>query len=220
MADGVHQFTAKATDAAGNSGNLSSAYLLTVDTTAPIAPVLAAFTPDTGVTGDGITNTNHVTVTGTAEANSTVQVYDGSALLGTTSVDANGQWSFATATLADGDHAFSSVAIDAAGNSSASATALNVTVDTTAPDAPIISGTTPVGPAAGASLTAAANGFANTDHVKLTGTAAAGSTLQIFDNGDVARHGLCNVVWCVELQHCDPCGWGALFHGTSDRWRR
>ena len=46
-------------------------------------PAIAAFSTDTGTVGDGITNDNTLTLTGTAEANSTVKVYDGATLLGT-----------------------------------------------------------------------------------------------------------------------------------------
>ncbi len=48
-----------------------------VDTSAPVAPKITAFTPDTGTVGDGITSANRVTLTGTAEAGSTVKVFDG-----------------------------------------------------------------------------------------------------------------------------------------------
>ena len=61
---------------------------VTIDTTAPVAPTIASFSTDSGVVGDGITNDNTLTLTGTAEANSTVKVYDGATLLGT--VAANG----------------------------------------------------------------------------------------------------------------------------------
>ena len=56
---------------------------MTVDTTAPAAPAIASFSTDSGTVGDGITNDNTLTLTGTAEASSTVKVYDGATLLGT-----------------------------------------------------------------------------------------------------------------------------------------
>ena len=46
------------------------------------APTILSFSTDSGVTGDGITNDNTLTLTGTAQANSTVKVYDGTTLLG------------------------------------------------------------------------------------------------------------------------------------------
>ena len=62
---------------------------VTVDTVAPVAPTIASFSTDSGTVGDGITNDNTLTLTGTAEANSTVKVYDGATLLGTAT--ANGR---------------------------------------------------------------------------------------------------------------------------------
>ena len=40
------------------------------------------FSTDSGVVGDGITNDSTLTLEGTATANSTVRVYDGTTLLG------------------------------------------------------------------------------------------------------------------------------------------
>ena len=42
---------------------------VTIDTTAPVAPTIASFSTDSGTVGDGITNDNTLTLTGTAEAN-------------------------------------------------------------------------------------------------------------------------------------------------------
>ena len=49
---------------------------------APSAPTIASFSTDTGTAGDRITNDNTLTLTGSAQANSTVKVYDGATLLG------------------------------------------------------------------------------------------------------------------------------------------
>ena len=70
----------------------------------PGAPTITSFSPDTGVVGDGITDPAILTLTGTAVANSTVNVYDGTTLLGTTTANASGAWSFATIPLPDGVH--------------------------------------------------------------------------------------------------------------------
>ena len=68
----------------------STALAVTIDTTAPVAPTIASFSTDSGVVGDGITNDNTLTLTGTAEANSTVKVYDGATLLGTVAANGSG----------------------------------------------------------------------------------------------------------------------------------
>ena len=69
--------------------------------------------------GDGITNDNTLTLTGTAEANATVKVYDGATLLGSATANGTGAWSFTTAALANGAHSLSATATDLAGNTSA-----------------------------------------------------------------------------------------------------
>ena len=92
---------------------------MTIDTTAPVAPTIASFSPDSGVVGDHITNANTLTLTGTAEANSTVKVYDGATLLGSATANGSGAWSYTTAALANGAHSLTATATDAAGNVSA-----------------------------------------------------------------------------------------------------
>ena len=174
LADGSHAFTTKAMDAAGNVSDASAALNVTVDTVAPGAPTVASFSPDSGKTGDGITNANHITLTGTAVAGSTVEVFDGATQIGTATANASGAWTFATGTLADGSHAFTSKAMDAAGNVSAASAALNVTVDTVAPAAPTVASFSPDSGKAG-------DGITNANHITLAGTAVAGSTVEVFD---------------------------------------
>ena len=48
--------------------------------TPPAAPTIASFSNDSGVVGDRITNDNTLALTGAATANSSVRVFDGSAL--------------------------------------------------------------------------------------------------------------------------------------------
>ena len=124
LANGTHSLTATATDAAGNTGAASAALSVTVDAAAPGAPAIASFSTDSGTVGDGITNDNTLTLTGTAEANSTVKVYDGATLLGQTTADGSGAWSYTTAVLANGTHSLTATATDAAGNTSAASAAL------------------------------------------------------------------------------------------------
>ncbi len=158
----------------------SAAKAVTVDTTAPTAPAITAFSSDSGVAGDGLTNDNTLVLSGTAEAGSTVQVYDGATLLGTATANGSGAWSFATATLADGAHSFTAKATDAAGNVGATSAAKAVTVDTAAPTAPTITAFSPDSGVVG-------DGITNNNTLLLTGTAEAGSTVQVYDGADVAR---------------------------------
>ena len=118
--------------------------------------------------GDGITNVNHVTLTGTAVAGSTVEVFDGATQIGTATANSSGAWTYATATLADGSHAFTAKDVDTAGNVSTASAALNVTVDTAAPAIPSLVSFSPDSNVAGDGITTDVN------HVTLTGTAVAG----------------------------------------------
>ena len=96
-------------------------------------PDIASFSPDSGAVGDGITNTGLLTLTGTAEANSTVKFYDGATLLGTATANGSGAWSYNTAALSDGTHSLTATATDAAGNTGGASSALVVTVISSAP---------------------------------------------------------------------------------------
>ncbi|MDO6670765.1 Ig-like domain-containing protein, partial [Cobetia amphilecti] len=143
------ELTATATDAAGNVSEASTAVTVPqdADTTAPNTPSIAAATDDveaiTGALEDGdSTNDTTPTLGGTAEVGSTVTVTLNGDLIGTTTADSNGAWSFTPNTeLGDGEHVFSVTATDAAGNESAPSGEFTLTVDTTAPDAPVLSET-------------------------------------------------------------------------------
>ncbi len=183
LATGNHNFTAQATDAAGNTGAASAALAVSVSPSTPApptAPVIATFSNDSGVAGDGITNDNTLTLTGTAAANSTVKVFDGTNQIGTATANASGSWSYITAVLNDAKHTLTAKATDASGQTSAASSALAVTVDTSAPIAPTIA------PAASAGLLAAkaiAAAPVSTNIVNLTGVAEVNSTVDVFDGG-------------------------------------
>ena len=141
LADGTHSITAKATDVAGNVSAASAALSVTIDTIAPAAPsapdLVAA--SDSGVSNtDNITNVTRPTFTGTAEAGSTVTLYDGATAIGTGVATATGHWTITASTLANGTHSITAKATDVAGNVSAASAALSVTIDTTAPAAPTV----------------------------------------------------------------------------------
>ena len=180
LAEGPHNLTAQATDAAGNLSAQSAALVVTIDTTplaAQTAPDLATAS-DSGASGsDNITSLAAPTVTGNAPAGATVHLYDGDTLVGATVAPASGAWSIVSATLADGAHQLTARSVDAAGNLSAPSAALAVTIDTAAPATP------------GAPLLDALSdsGRSNTDGVTndttptITGTAEAGATVKLFD---------------------------------------
>ncbi|MBR1170972.1 Ig-like domain-containing protein, partial [Bradyrhizobium liaoningense] len=165
LADGSHSFTAIATDGTGNVSTASVPVTVTIDAKAPNAPSIASFSPDSNIVGDGITNANQLTLSGTAEAGGKVLIFDGETQVGAVTVDANGNWSFASGILADGTHDFKGKAVDAAGNVSTVSNVLNLMVDTAAPDAPI-----PV-----------SDILASDNKVVVSGTAEAGSTIKLYE---------------------------------------
>ena len=173
LPNGTHSLTATATDVAGNTGAASTALSVTIDTTAPSTPTIASFSPDTGTVGDGSTTANVLTLTGTAEANATVKVFDGATLLGSAVANSSGAWTYTTATLANATHSFTATATDVAGNTGAASAALAVTV--TAPlGAPTITSFSPDTGVVG-------DGITDPAILTLTGTAVANSTVNVYD---------------------------------------
>ena len=134
----------------------------------PAAPTIASWSPDSGVVGDGITNVNTPTLKGSAAASSTVTVYDGSTKLGVVTASSTGAWSFTTAKLSDGTHVLTTTDTTSAGVSAASS-ALNITVDTHVPAAPVESTCSIV----------------NSNHVLVSGTAEANSAIAVRDGTTV-----------------------------------
>ncbi|NOV24665.1 BapA prefix-like domain-containing protein [Cupriavidus necator] len=169
LPDGAVSLSVTATDAAGNTSAPTTAFTLTLDATPPATPAITSVTDDDPVPGPlnsgDSTNDATPTLTGTADAGSTISLFNGTTLIGTTTADATtGAWSFTPTTpLTDGPHALTATATDASGNVSAPTAAFNLTVDTAPPADPsinIASGTT------------------------IAGTAEAGSTVDIDLDGD------------------------------------
>src|SRR6185295_19563740 len=124
LGEGVHTLTARATAAAGNQGPSSAAFRVTIDTSAPGAPSITAIAGDSGTAGDHVTNDQTLTVSGTAEAGDTVEVFQDGVSIGTTVAGGGGDWGkLDSNTLADGTHQFTARATDTAGNLGAVSTA-------------------------------------------------------------------------------------------------
>jgi hypothetical protein len=181
LAAGARSITARATDAAGNVGAASAALAITVDATAPAAPtgLDLIITDDTGDSStDNLTNKQSVTITGTADVGSTVELFDGTTSLGTTTADASGAFSLDVTPPAAGVRSITAKATDAAGNVGAASDALAVTVDTTAPATPT-----------GLDLSATDDtGSSNSDNVTsqksaltISGQAEANASVELFD---------------------------------------
>ncbi len=153
------------------------------DVTAPAAPAAPTLAPasDSGTVGDFRTNVTTPTFTGTAEKNSTVNLYDsatGSTVKGTAIADGTtGAYSITSSAITgDGGHSFTVKATDGNGNVSSASAASGITLDTTAP----VAGTLAL---SGASDT----GYSNSDGITsnttptVTGTVEANATVALFD---------------------------------------
>jgi hypothetical protein len=123
LANGANTFTGLAVDAAGDVSRLSAALGVNISAAASAKLVAEPITANYA-----IINTNQVLVTGTAEANSTVNVFDGATLLGTTSASASGAWSYTTPSFANGNYTFTATATDTAGNTSAASNSIDPVV--------------------------------------------------------------------------------------------
>ncbi|QNX12980.1 BapA prefix-like domain-containing protein [Acinetobacter seifertii] len=155
LTDGPHTITVTATDPAGNVGTGSA--VLTVDTTAPVVAL-----------NDVLTNDSTPALTGTVNdpTAKVVVTVDGVNYPATNNGD--GTWTLADntlPTLTDGPHTITVTATDPAGN--VGTTNAVVTVDTTAPNAPVIDPINASNP--------------------VTGTAEPGSTVKVtFPDGSTA----------------------------------
>ena len=142
VASGQHTIYARATDKVGNQAmtstpvnvaSTSSGGGTTVpsDTTAPAAPVISS--PASGT----ITNDSTPTFTGTAEASSTVTLYDGTSTtpIASATATSTGTWSATPGTaMSDGAHSITGKSTDKAGNVSPASTAVSITIISTSPD--------------------------------------------------------------------------------------
>jgi hypothetical protein len=180
LAEGPHAFTATATDNAGNtSAAVSAGAADMVDVTAPTKPG----TPVDAAVVNGYVNAAHDTaaqmLTGTAEAGSTVTIYDNNVQLDSV-VATNGSWTYQIGALTNGSsHSYTVTATDAAGNISTASDALMYKVDTSAPSAPTALADKGI-----------VNGYVNASnddetHDVLTGTAEKGSVVTVYDNGSL-----------------------------------
>src|SRR5262249_2592936 len=126
-------------DTAGNTNGASTSTdnTVTFDGTAPAQPS----TPDLNGSDDtGVSNVDNVTNQttnlrfmgggGSAEGNSTVEVFDGSTSLGTTTAGNGGAWNLTVAgPFTEGVHLITATARDGAGNVSPTSSALTVRID-------------------------------------------------------------------------------------------
>ncbi len=175
LASGVHSLASRATDAAGNVSAVSN-QTLTIDTLPPQVPSIDLDTASDGIVAhDGLTNSAAPVLQGTTDAGAVVVLQEGTTQLGSAVANTAGLWSF-TSSLSHGTHQLTATAVDGEGNSSA-ATGFSLTVDTVAPDAPGIGLDPDDDPGI------RGDGITSSTYPVLSGTAEAGSTVFLYENG-------------------------------------
>jgi hypothetical protein len=205
LSNGSHTFTTSAIDAAGNLSETSPGFTLIVDTLKPTAPVIALAIDDvdpvTGRSPAAATNDQQPVLTGTSEPNARVQIFK-ETLIGEGIANANGSWSIELTTqLSDDVYSFTAVAIDAAGKQR-SVRAIHLTIDTQLPAAPVLVSVTDD---VGEPVDLTSGQLTNDARPTLSGTAEAGSTVNIYD-GDAAGQRYCRGEQRLELYPNDAAG--------------
>jgi|AGFS01.1.fsa_nt_gi hypothetical protein len=186
MADGEHDIELIASDTAGNRSEPSAPFDFVVDTIAPDPATNQTLMDDVGdvtgpiISGD-VTDDSQPEFSGKAEPGATVIISDNGTEIGTATVDENGNWSFTPETpLADGEHSFSTIVEDAAGNQSQPSESIDFIVDTIGASITLDSVVDDVEPIVGVIEN---HGVTNDDQPTLNGTATADSLVNIYDNG-------------------------------------
>jgi hypothetical protein len=164
LADGTYLVTATATDEAGNISPLSNEWTVVVDTVPPVAPTI-------NQPAGGVTNLSRPTIGGTSEEGSLVQVFSDDVLIGVTFADGDGTWELVPADeFPNGTYEITAVATDEAGLDSPTSDPFTLTVDVSAPAAPVVEGPANV---------------TDTDTPTITGTSLPLVDVTVFLNGAV-----------------------------------
>jgi len=134
--EGTYNVLARQTDQAGNGPTTSGTITVIIDKTIPAKPTGLDLSDlsDSGVSdSDNITNDNTPTFTGSAEANSTVKLFNGVTELKSGTADGSGGWTITLNTLTDGNYSITAKVYDAASNESPASDPLTITIDTEKP---------------------------------------------------------------------------------------
>ncbi|WP_337038173.1 Ig-like domain-containing protein, partial [Pantoea agglomerans] len=186
LTDGEHSWQVKVTDAAGNETRGERA-TFRLDSSSVELSIDQANDDAGSITGavlnGGLTDDSTPELQGTAAAGAVVTISDQSgAVLGSSTANSSGVWTFAVAELADGEHVFTASVTNAAGNSSEAK--FTLTVDTIAPVLPTITGMIDdVGTVQGTSTTS--GGVTDDPAPTFTGKAEKGSLVTLYDGDSV-----------------------------------
>lgn len=129
LSDGAHYFTATSVDSMGLESPHSSQYQVNVDTIAVSASNISVENVNGNLQSGNQIADGSISLSGIAEANATVSIFDNGMLIATVQVDPQGQWK-ADVQLGDGYHELTSQVVDEVGNSSLETNVISLNVDT------------------------------------------------------------------------------------------
>jgi len=187
LSEGSHSFTATSIDANGQESLPSAEHVVNVDQTAVTAKAIQ-FQGATGLLNNGDTTSNgSVELSGLAEANARVDVYDQGVKIGSAQADENGEWKIEL-DLANGNHDISTIVVDQAGNESAESMSISLNVQTVQQQqfssSPANSNTGPDEVILPPGTIIQNGGFTNDNTPQIQGTATPGATVTLSVNGD------------------------------------
>ncbi len=210
--DGLYKFAVKAKDAAGNISD-ETEYSVNLDFTPPSQPkiteIRSTIPPKPGsIAENGTTNDSAPFITGEAEKNSQVLIYikGQTEPIGIVKVDSQGKWSFRVPGLDQGTYQFQVYAVDQAGNRSPIPTTRTVTVMTSYPDSPSITGV--YDDHTGTEVLIESNKYTTDRTPVLHGTAKPGSVIYIYDGstliGTTTADNNSNGSWTFKVPASNP----------------
>lgn len=128
LSDGVYALNATATDSAGNLSAASPSQTLTVDTSAPLDPI---------ITSPNLTTADDTpSVSGTSEPDMDIILFADGVSVGTAVASSLGNWTVVSSDLADGPYAITAKAKDRGNRESGFSNSVTYIIDTAAPSNP------------------------------------------------------------------------------------
>ncbi|WP_035065254.1 Ig-like domain repeat protein, partial [Nitratidesulfovibrio termitidis] len=179
--DTTYEYTARVEDTAGNTGNFTPGYSITVRTVSPSTSVtIDAVTDDLDpvqgtVANNGYTNDTTPTLSGTLSAALTgseqVHIFRGGTDIGTATVTGT-TWTYTDTLSVDGNYTYSAVVIDGANNQGTASNNYSIRLDAT-PPTQTVTITQALDDATPTTGAIAANGVTNDDTPEIQGTISA-----------------------------------------------
>jgi hypothetical protein len=186
LAEGNHVLTIRETDPAGNQSGPSAGFTVVVDSVSA-TPVITNVTDNVGnaattVVSGSETNDATPTLSGTADANSVVTIFDGGTQIAVVTADNTGAWTFTPDTARRRLAQLHRPGDRPAGQRQRGLSPWSVVVDLTAPTVPTLDNVNDNVPG-GVQGNLTSGQVTNDSTPTISGTGQAGSTIHIMNNG-------------------------------------